>query len=234
MRKFLVKKLLITSTIIGLSPGTMAQLNRYSQIIVPFEEPKTYRYDYNKITNTIQIEIENATPEQLSQFDIYDETLIRRVSIKELSGQGVQIMLTLKDENVRATVSQFNQPWRLAIDLFDKDFREHRDLATGFPLATRTQPAVPSQPSQHAPWIMEKHSTNNRLQQPTAERPPQPYNNPYSPGNNKQGIKRRLLQPVPDDIQRPDQLISAIEKMNPGKGKFWKEFPTYIYRIQTS
>lgn len=213
---------------------------RYTQIVLPFPNERSFEYYFHRNDNALVLEVQNTTIEELTALDHVDETLIRRVELKEKNANVTQIRLVLRDRNIRATIASFSEPHRIAIDLFDKNFAEERDAKTGFPF-TSSKVASPNaatgyedvpveypqaQPSPQK-FSMPARSLNNRP--PKWQLQTQDSPTSFSSQNH---TKRRLLQPSAPDINSPEELVQALKKIPQGMGGAWKQFPPYIYRVQ--
>lgn len=208
---------------------------RYAQIVLPFDQERPFDFHYNQTDNSLVLEIQKTTAEELPALKNYDETLIRRLILKELTGSATEVRIILKDHNVRATVTSFQEPYRIVIDLFQKGFRDERDAKTGFPFAsnntrpsqTNRRPYIPktfienqNRPTINAPRLKLSDSTGGDGTLNHDE------DSPHLQG------KRKLLQPTPKGTHDPEALSLSLKKIPKGRGGSWKKYPTYIYRIQ--
>jgi len=224
----LLPLLIVGST--GFAP-TIPQ--RYSQIVLPFPSERPYDFHYNAAENALILKIKNTTADELSALKTYDETLIRRLLLREMNATATIVRIYFRDTDVRVTVTDFQEPFRIVIDLFQKGFREQRDAKTGFPFA-RTNP---SRPQGNQSLGYEPHTAYMPPQ--THAKPSQGFAAPESPvlldpsqDTGVPGQKRKLLQPIPQNSENPEALSLSLKKIPAGRGGAWKRFPPYIYRIQ--
>ncbi len=195
---------------------------RFSQMVLPFASERTFNYSYDPSENAISLEILGTSAVELEALEQYDERVIRRVLVKDLGANGVQVTFALKDRMLRSSVAHFSDPFRIVLDFFDYDYVEDRDPVTGMPLVAA-----------------QKHGTSesfdvqsaNQGQMPLAVRPPLE----STPSiDNARVASHQLMRPGADVMHGPDQLVEALEKAQAGPGKHWAEYPFYIYRIQTA
>jgi tetratricopeptide (TPR) repeat protein len=196
----------LAGRILATAPSAAAN---YSQIIIPFTGQRPFTYEWIKADNALVLRFPQSSPRELEAINNYDERLVRRVVIKDLGPQGSEVRLILRNLDVRALVNTFKDPFRIAIDLFDKNYAEQKDPATGLPMA-----GVPSTIAA---------TTQTDLAPPTKD---------TAQSLNATGNRRKLLQPEAPDISSPNELKAFITKIAPGTGKGWATYPAYIYRMQ--
>lgn len=195
-------------------PSALAS-GRYSQVVLQFPNQRDYHYSYSKAQNALSLEFARTSAEELTALNQYDERLIRRVIMKDLGPNGTQVTMVLKDRGVRASIASFKEPFRVVIDLFDQNFKEDRDPVTGMPLVNQNanSGANPELAQDDADFV----SRETPKVKDTSE---------------KTGYQ--LLQPNPGAIYESSELISTLESAPDGLGKSWREFPEYVYRLQTA
>ncbi|WP_141731068.1 tetratricopeptide repeat protein [Oligoflexus tunisiensis] len=189
---------------------------RYSQIVLPFPEERVFTYRYEPAERALVLEIQGTHTSELEPVFHYDETVVRRVFFKDQGGQGTEVKMILRDDAVRVMVNSFQEPFRITVDFFDADYRESHDPTTGLPLV----PVARASAGDDQPTLTElapEASTpvpaaNSALAEPTG--------------------KRRLLQPQPEAIRTPQELVVKLNDTTGGLGQSWKTYPPYIYRIQ--
>lgn len=197
--------------------SALAQSGRYSQIVVGLSGEKKFKVNANDSDNTVSIEIEKTSTSDLSGVEHYDESMVRRIVLRDMANGNAEIKMVLRDKKVKATVTTFNEPFRISIDLFDENFKEKRDPQTGMPLAVASdaKDAAVDGPSTAEPM--------------TGLTTPKSADRTDLPGIGK----KRLILQQKDIIKEPNALVRAMDKIPGGIGKAWAEFPIYIYRIQT-
>ena len=194
-------------------------VGRMSQLVFSFPNKRIYDYSFDKPNNTIMIEIRGTNPSELEGIEHYDETVIRRVLVRDMGGQGTEVKFVLRDSDVRATVTEFNEPFRIAIDFFDRNFQTTHDPKTGMPLSSAKSKV-------NAPATTDRKFLVGPGTPTAADSEPVESNNG--------GTKRRLLQPNPKVFANPTEFRDAITGIPAGIGKHWASYPVYIYRIQTA
>jgi hypothetical protein len=209
--------------------------NRYSQMVFPFSSKMIYTYHHNPVENRLEIEIRGISPADLGPLDHYDEALIRRILVKDLGGMGVKVSLFLRDRDIRAMVGSFDEPFRITVDLFDREFQEKRDPETAMPFINIPAESTAAEPLADAASTLEKDLKaaphESRLQ---SGRSDEPQRNPAPSSLMREPEqKRRLLQAAPQEIYRPEEMIGALGKISEGVGSAWKSYPVYVYRLQT-
>ncbi|MCX6126719.1 MAG: hypothetical protein NTV34_18455 [Proteobacteria bacterium] len=195
----------------------------YAQIILPFKSEKLFQYEWLRSENVLLLQLPNVSPNELDALNNYDERFIRRMQIKDLGPAGTEVRLVLINRDVRALVTSFSDPFRISIDLFDKDYRPKSDQVTGLPLIENdsAENAVASAPiasDPHKRFTPTQVNADSEVKGPPIEEP--------SIG------RRRLLQSLPTEINSVSELKASISKIPPGVGKGWLDYPPYIYRAQ--
>lgn len=184
--------------------------SNFSQMVLNLPEGTKFNYEWSKKDNSLYMNFPGVDPSALEAFNDYDDTLIRRVLIKDLGAKGTDVRIVFRDEQVEGLVSTFEQPNRIVIDLFDKSFREQKDSATGLPVSF----AGGAQGSDESLV----HLATDKPAASTAPAHLVP--------------KRRLIQQMAPLASSPNELGGIISKLEPGLGKAWGTFPPYVYRTQ--
>lgn len=202
--------------------------SRYSQIVIPLFQTRPFDYHFNKTENTISLKVNGTKPEELEPLYNYDSRLIKRLIVKEQAKDSTEISIVLADKNIKAAIYSFDEPFRIVIDLYDKDYQEALDPhATKDPLVEmggNNQLMVDQYKDQE---LTAKFSEQKESLQQNRE-----YEDTISTPTSKQSI-RRLLQPAPKEFQNSQQLQAILDKAPEGRGRNWKDYPQYIYPIQT-
>ncbi|MBF0440818.1 MAG: tetratricopeptide repeat protein [Oligoflexales bacterium] len=204
-------------SVAGIFPAFAAN-DRFSQLVFTFPNERKYTYHYEPITNALVLELRDTTSDDLESIGRYDERVIRRVLLKDVGSAGMEVRLILKDDNVRAMVSDFKEPFRVVVDLYDKTYKEGRDPVSGLPLDFASS------------------STEVRVSSPrgySSENEKPDLRNEQIPEQSQNNRPHRLLQPTPMRITKQDQMIEELNRVGEGAGKSWKNYPIYIYRLQT-
>lgn len=202
----------------------------FSQLLINLSSDRKFYSTYQAQDNSIVLEIENTSPEELKALENYDERLIKRVLIKDLGPAGSEIRLVLRDRRVRSSVYKLIEPPRIAIDLYDVDYQEKRDPVSGLPLA------IPSIPHNSAAKSSISSSDDSELSQNSVGKNNDAIAETKLETTKSSGsIKKRLLvTPVADGSNDPHMLMTTIKDAPEGIGKAWTTYPPYIYRLQTA
>ena len=194
-----------------------------SQLVLNLGTERPYQFTYQKQENAVVLEIEKTHPNELKALDHYDERLVKRVLIKDLGPAGSEVKIVLRDRRVRASVYQLREPFRIAVDLFDVDYKEERDPTTGLPLAeNRTDNSVNT--VEQTERISDQSTKLLAVPNAPASNSPQP----------RVGGKRLLVSPIHDLAEDSQALTTLIKDTPDGIGKAWKGYPPYVYRLQTA
>lgn len=216
------------TTLLSQSGTAVAEAHFY-QVVFTFPNVRPYDYSYNEAANSIELEIQKTSPAELEAINHYDERLIRRVLIKDLGGQGTELRLILRDRNVRATITDFNDPFRIVIDIYDRDYIQNKDPVTGLPGAISSSDTA-SHPSSTSIKDSTSDATNDALAPTHAtSTPPNSAQTTASPSRG-----RPLLQSTTPVAGNASELATALDKTADNAGKAWSDYPIYVYRIQTS
>jgi len=219
MRTLFAASQLLLFIAISVLSGNGVQLfgkQRYSQIVLPFPDERVFSYRYEPSERAIVLEIQGTHTSELEPVFHYDESVVRRVFFKDQGGQGTEVKMILRDDSVRVMVNSFQEPFRITVDFFDADYKESHDPTTGLPLVPMVQgsAAADDRPTltDLAPTAIPDPASASALAEPTG--------------------KRRLLQPQPEAIRTPQELVVKLNDTAGGLGQSWKTYPPYIYRIQ--
>ena len=215
-----------------------ADESRFAQMVFPFVSKRDFTFFHDQRENRLVLEIRDTNPTEIDAIERYDESLVRRVLVRDLGGSGVKLALYLRDRDIRAMVTSFDEPFRIAIDLFDRRFAEQKDPVTGMPFnqlaENNAKGAMAANSEAPAPFTASKRS---RLVSEEGESPALAGGSAVlaaEPADAKMnGARRRLLQPVPAQIHRADEMVAALAKVAEGPGASWKSYPVYIYRLKT-
>ena len=194
----------------------------YSQLVLPLDTPRDISEFYSKAENSLLITFAKTSPSELRPFEDYDPELVKRVVIKDLGPAGTEVKLVLRDRNVRAFLKTFSEPFRLTVDIFEADFSEDKDPTTGLPTSLTSNPKknLEKDSADKDPSIRQTSSSGEQ-KTPSID-------------SDKHQSKRRLLQPTPKIFVSEADLDAAFQSSSEGIGKSWKDYPPYIYRLQTA
>ncbi len=239
-------RLALVASFFGVTTVLVSQ-NRFSQVIIELPSKRPFKYYFEPADRAVVLELQNTSPGELDALNRYDETLVRRLLIKDLGSYGTEVRFVLRDDHVKATINSFDEPFRIGIDFFDDRFTEEKDKITGLPTAARaSEPLslISDLPSKSVASIEDLRGA------PSIERPGMLTDATESSSGERDSESdltnagasvtlgprdssgRKLLQPIPEVFQKPEEMIDAMTRAGPGVGKSWAEYPIYMYRIQ--
>ncbi|MCX6128594.1 MAG: tetratricopeptide repeat protein [Proteobacteria bacterium] len=217
---FAAYRLLLLGTLSLLSALTESALakQRYSQIVLPFPDDRTFSYRFEPSERALVLEIQKTNPSELEALYHYDESVVRRVFFKDLGGQGAEVRMVLRDDAIRVMINSYQEPFRITIDFFDSEYKENNDPTTGLPLIPLN---VNSSLPDDRPLLAETKGSEASPNEATVG------------ASSQENLgKRRLLQPQPEVIRNPQELLVKLNDTTGGLGLNWKTYPPYIYRVQ--
>ena len=121
---------LMTTT--GLSKG------RYGQMAFSFDTDREITITEYPSQAALEILFSRTEPSELKNVEYYDETLIKRLIVTDLGTGGAKLKMFLRDRNLKVSISEFNEPYRVTIDIFDQGYSPEVDPSTGLPLVANT------------------------------------------------------------------------------------------------
>ena len=235
---------------LGLSANPLLAAGRYSQMVINLPEKRDFHYDYSPTENALTIEFKGTSQADLAPLEHYDETLVRRVIITDLAGQGSVVKLFLKDHRVRATVLDYEDPYRISIELYDTETQTsgasgaaaeiNRPSSGNVARDNRPAPA-PSTKKKLPAIAAEEPATSSQVMDQVEEEeatvPASDRADAVLTGSGTTPTKqqpRRLLQPAPEVFTSSEALSKAMQEAPEGVGLAWSSYPIYVYRIQTA
>ncbi|MFW7380130.1 MAG: tetratricopeptide repeat protein [Oligoflexus sp.] len=226
LRLHLVKLLICLTASMLIMPSVMlASSERYSQMVMSFPDKRAYDFRYIEPENTLLILVKNTLAQELLPIYHYDERVVRRVLFREINNSDTEIRIVLRDQDVRASVYSFEEPFRIVIDIFDRQFQEQRDPQTGLPIVQELKTNNfnnETSPQAAQRLLKEAPNSKQRLAEET----------PHS-GSATSSNRRRLLQASPTPMNQSKDLVQNLAEAPEGVGKRWAQYPVYIFRIQT-
>ena len=227
VRRFrpVIANVAVTTAILAQSAVALAGNGSFAQLVLPFDSPRPYTFDWDQVEHALVLEIQKTSPHELPAVDRYDERLIRRVIVRDLGPAGTELRLVLRDRNVRATVVDFAEPFRIAIDLFDREYSERRDAKTGLPLVQAESAPPVARDSVPSVAVSE---TRAQIASPIPEREIES----TDPAGGS-GSGRRLLQMPQEVFVDSAGMNDALGRVSAGVGKSWATYPVYVYRLQS-
>ena len=226
LRLIVVRLLLLACSSTARTDVALAK-GHYAQIVVPFDNPREITETYLASDNTLTITFSKTTPSEIRAFEEYDPNLVKRVILKDLGPTGTEVKLVLRDRNVRAFLKKYSEPFRLTVDLFDADYAEDHDPTTGIPTTLADGGLTRDQGDTKVLTAHSKAQPNHIELSPQVRE-----STPATPPTH--GTKRQLLQPSPKIFVNESEMELALQGSSDGLGKAWKDYPPYIYRLQTA
>ena len=199
---------------------------RYSQTVISFPEERPFQYSYEPKDRALVLEFQKTHPSELEALYEYDDSIIRRVLVKDLGGVGSEVKLILRDDKIKVMVNTYKEPFRVTIDFFDADYRQTVDPATGLPVLpsfqNRGNGAIADSAEPAAP-----QSNGGQISVTI----PSSGNKTSTAGMSA----HRLVIPLNDSsIKTAQDMMGRISTLPEGVGNAWKTFPPYVYRLQTA
>src|SRR5687768_86915 len=74
---------------------------RYSQTVISFPEERPFQYSYEPKDRALVLEFQKTHPSELEALYEYDDSIIRRVLVKDLGGVGSEVKLILRDDKIK-------------------------------------------------------------------------------------------------------------------------------------
>lgn len=192
----------------------------YTQISFPLTENKPPIINELLDQNALSITLPGISSSSLGFLDTYDSELIRRVLVKDLGPIGSEVRVFLK-EQILASVSVLSEPKRVSLELHQEGYSEPRNAKTGLPMVLSSS-TTPSQNRPNSP----AYPMPNHLPTPKSTEP-------YSSAKGEGSSELKLLRPPLENKYAADPMLD-YSKINKGRGPAWKNYPLYIYRIQTA
>lgn len=205
----------------------------YTQMVLPFSSERKVDTQYIKSENALVLSFQKTSPNELGPLDQYDERLVKRVLVKDLGPIGTEVKLVLRDRNIRALVTKFQEPFRVAVDIYEASYNEEKDPTTGLPIVGNPV----SQPST-ADGVPGKLLSDGGGDGGGADYgPTMSAPKPATADNGGGGVnpgQLKLLAPIAKVFESPEEMTTAMKGVAEGIGKAWKTFPPYVFRLQTA
>lgn len=210
---------------------------RFGQLVFTFDSDRAISVREFTGSSAVEIHFSRTSPEELEKINYYDDALVKRAIITDLGPSGAKLKLYLRDGALKATVSQFNEPYRVAIDIFDRNFRTEVDPATGLPLITENSPSFASSSNSAPSYDSFVQSPMTSGTSPKIFRPSQRSDkNIPSESYSDNSQKRMLVSPSPNSGSKSVSAYfkEQMSQIDTGRGRSWDSFPPYIYPLQTA
>ena len=168
-------------------------------MVIVFDSQRKIHFAEDRTDNAIILEFKNTAPHELIAFDRYDETVIRRLLMKDHGPEGTEVKIYLRDLGLKVTVDILNEPFRLSMSIFDPGYQHQTDPKTGLPLAGSITKGVPVDQSQ---YVSQPHDLGKirSLSEPSdlafAEKQPTLPPETLTGNDLNSTSQRKLLQPL--------------------------------------
>ena len=219
---------IIYSIIALFSTSVLAQ-NRYGQMVFNFDTERAISVKEYTNSSALEVMFSKTSPQELENIDYYDHNLVKRVLVTDLGPSGTKLKIFLQDSNLKATVSEYKEPHRVTIDIFDRNYQTEVDPVTGLPLVAANAPEQPEYEQGYSNTTKRKlaDTTGSTKSSATVFRRTSP--------SSKSG-KRTLVAPA---AQNKGKSLSSyfkeeVSQIADGRGLSWEKYPAYIYPLQTA
>lgn len=193
--------------------GQIALAADYSEIVLPFPDARPYTSKYDAVANSVKIEILKTSSTELQALEHYDETLVRRLLVKDRGADGVEITIKLTSRDVVATINDFDEPFRIVVEIFKRGYDPARPVeALTSAVAEHPGPAAKTPPSQAA----SSKSPQRRIFQPAPKK-----------FENAADLCSQLKQAKPGRAPNWGSMADPVYRLDgvPEKAKFGGEIP---------
>ncbi len=198
---------------------------RYSQTVISFPEERPFQYSYEPKERALVLEFQKTHPSELEALYAYDDTIIRRVLVKDLGGIGSEVKLILRDDKLKVMVNTYQEPFRITLDFFDADFRQSLDPSTGLPVVAAASGTIDAgDPKGQDQANLSAYSASTPHSHSAVMGAPAP----------SSGAHRLVIPQNDSSIKTAQDMMGRIASLPEGIGSSWKSFPPYIYRLQTA
>ena len=218
----------------------MAQ-GRFGELVLSFNEKKGFHFEENKIENKLILHLKNTFHRDLTSINNYNETVIKRILVRDLGSEGCVLEITLKDRKLKATVDELKEPYRIVVNIFDYDYKQQRDPENGIQILNGNQ-HLNTLPHENYPEKLNLKKSQFDVES-YKKGSPDSYHLKVSnrqsyelksPNIENSRSKRRLLQPTPDTIEDSRELSLQMKETPDGRGDAWRLYPPYLYPIKTA
>lgn len=191
--------------VFGSGSGLAAE---YAEIVLPFPQSRPYSAKYDAVENLVKLEILKTSSTELSALEHYDEELVRRLLVKDRGADGVEVLIKLKSRDVVATINDFDEPFRIVIEIFKRGYAPGRS-AEALPATVSTPVAQVAKPA----------GSNGNAAIPAA------------PAALDQTLQRRIFQPAPKKFENAADLCTQLKQAKPGLAPSWGGLADPVYRL---
>jgi tetratricopeptide (TPR) repeat protein len=219
-------KLMLILLAISLATPSRAT-GKFSQLVLSFPDKRAIDVSENPSEPSIEIHFAKTGVNELTGINFYDETMIHRLIISDLGPSGSKIKLVLKSNRIKANVSSFSEPFRVAIDLFDDTYKLERDPRTALPLASTDTfgSAVAS-----GATIANRINSDGLIDQ--IDRSANDLTSAAPSAAQAKSTPLRLMDESQHSASAAPKL--DLDGVRDGRGPEWANYPVYIYPIQTA
>lgn len=198
--KYLIGMLLVAFATSAQSKG------RFGELIIPLYSKRPLHYEAKDDRSLVIMTFKQTKVEELEPLNLYDERLIKRLIIKDFGKDVVKVFIYLKDKDLRALIQEFEQPYRVSLSIYDKNYMQERDPKTSLPL----------------PNLGYSHDDSAGSTSPV-----------HGLAQTDDAVPiftKKLMQSSRVDVQNQD-WTAVLAETPEGRGKSWKDFPVFIYPL---
>lgn len=189
----------------------------YGDVLIPLNSKRPYKFSYDKDKNIVNILLKNTKSEELDSLYFYNETLLRKVVVRDHSEGQFEVLLFLKKRKLEAYIYTAEAPFRIIVSIYDKDYTVDRDPTTNLPSSG---------------LIKEKSSIDKVDTESFFNRQENMQKDKLK--DKSDSLKRyRFVQPE-ESVKNNESILAIINSVNQGRGLAWDNFPKYIYPLDLS
>jgi tetratricopeptide (TPR) repeat protein len=211
--------------------------SRFGQMVFTFDSKRSVSVREFTGNSAIEIHFSKTSPDELEKINFYDDALVKRAIITDLGPSGAKLKLYLRDPSLKATVSQFLEPYRVAVDIYDRNYRTEVDPTTGLPLVPENRVSF-SSTDNHSPRYdrFVGNSLSSGSSPNVFTRSPSTNPKSYTGHTEESPDKRMLVSPTASSNSKniSTYFKEQMSQVDAGRGKSWDAFPPYMYPLQTA
>ncbi len=201
----------------------MMARGRFAELVLRFTEEVPFSSAENIGANSILVRLPKSNATALAPLNYYDPRLVDRILTRDLGPGGCEFELFLKSREIKGSVRAMTMPFRLVIDLFDKNYALDLDPQTGLPLANVGL--------EEDTAVLNQNHERSVSQQPAFQ--PLDFENKQEPAKTPDtpslAPKHKLLQAEPAPNYKSTLL--SLDEVAEGRASYWTKYPIYIYPI---
>lgn len=203
---------------------------RLSEIVLPFDREREIHVREDLADTAVIIEFRNTAAHELKALDFFDESVVKKILIRDEGTEGIEVKIYLKDENLKVASDIFKEPFRLVLTIFDSEYKQMIDPITGIPDSISENKKRVSPDRQD----ISRESDNPFVFSLEKQKDYQLNIEKIKKSEHKPYGERKLLQPLSGRMDNNDLNMDDFRDVPDGRGKYWSQYPYYIYPSQTA